>query len=98
MMIHTDDIRKLSDFRQNAKAHLDRLAETARVEVLTVNGEAKGVVMAPQVYEALMEEVELARSLAMLDKGVEDVKAGRGKSLKQTVRDLANELGLQLNQ
>ncbi len=57
-MIRTSDIRKLSDFRQNATAHLDRLAETGRVEILTVNGEAKGVVMAPQLFDEMADRIE----------------------------------------
>ena len=34
-MIRTSDIRKLSEFRQNATAHLDRLAKSGGVEILT---------------------------------------------------------------
>jgi hypothetical protein len=44
-MIRTDGIRSLTEFRQNASAHLNRLAAEGTVEVLTVNGQAKGVVM-----------------------------------------------------
>lgn len=96
-MIHTDDIRKLSDFRQNATSHLDHLAQTGRAEVLTVNGEAKGVVMAPQTFERLMEEVELARSLATIDRSIDDIDAGRTKPAKQALRDIAKRLGVDLS-
>ena len=57
-MIRTGNIRKLSDFRQHATSHLDRLAETGGIEVLTVNGEAKGVVMAPRVFDELANRIE----------------------------------------
>ena len=97
-MLRTDDIRKLSDFRQNATQHLDRLAASGSAEVLTVNGEAKGVVMAPHTFDALAEKAALVDSLTMLDRGMADAKAGRGKDLRQAARDIAGELGLELEQ
>ena len=96
-MIHTDDIHKLSEFRQNAKAHLDRLHKTGRVEVLTVNGEPRGVVMTPEHYEEMIEKATLADSLAMIDRSMEDIKAGRTHDAKQAIREIANELGLKLD-
>jgi PHD/YefM family antitoxin component YafN of YafNO toxin-antitoxin module len=95
-VIRTKDIRKLSDFRQNATAHLDRLADTGRVEVLTVNGEAKGVVMAPHVFDAMAEKIEQAEITAPIRRGLADVVAGRTRPAKQAIRELAAELGLQL--
>ena len=97
MVNRMNEQSKLSDFRQNADEHLDRLNESGAVEELTVNGESRGVVMATATYEALMREVELARSLTMLDAGMDDVKAGRGKDLRQAVRDIADSLNLDLD-
>ena len=95
-MIRTEDIRKLSDFRQNATAHLDRLAETGRVEILTVNGEAKGVVMAPHVFDAMADKIEQAEITASIRRGLADVAAGRIRPAKQAIKELAAELGLAL--
>ena len=98
ILIRTTDIRKLSDFRQNATAHLDRLAECGGVEVLTVNGEAKGVVMAPHVYDEIADRIEQLETTASIRRGFADVAAGRTRPARQAIKKLAAELGLKPKQ
>lgn len=95
-MIRTRDIRKLSDFRQNATSHLDRLAETGDIEVLTVNGEAKGVLMAPHVFDALAERMEYLETTASVHRGLADAASGRTRPARGAIHKLAVELGLDL--
>lgn len=97
ILIRTSDIRKLSDFRQNATAHLDRLAKTGAVEILTVNGEAKGVVMAPHVFDAMADRIELLETTASVRRGLADVAAGRTRPAREAIEGLAAELGLKRN-
>ncbi len=87
-MIRTDDIRKLSDFRQNAKAHLDRLAETGRIEVLTVNGEAKAVVMSPRVFDEMAARIERLETTVSARRGRTEA-AGAGRSRRDVRRPQA---------
>jgi len=96
MLIQTSDIRKLSDFRQNATAHLDRLAESGRAEILTVNGQAKGVVMAPEVFDAMVKKIEWYEHLDKLDDSYADALAGRGKPAKQALLDMKKRLKQEL--
>jgi hypothetical protein len=96
-LIRTSDIRKLSDFRQNATAHLDRLAESGAVEILTVNGEARGVVMAPHVFDDLADRMEQLEIAASIRRGLGDVAAGRTKPARRAVQKLAADLGLKLD-
>lgn len=95
-MIRTSDIRKLSDFRANATAHLDRLAKTGAIEVLTVNGEAKGVVMAPRVFDEMAERIERLEIMASVKRGLDDAAAGRTRPARAAVKKLAGELGIDL--
>jgi PHD/YefM family antitoxin component YafN of YafNO toxin-antitoxin module len=95
-MIRTRDIRKLSDFRQNATSHLDRLAETGAIEVLTVNGEAKGVIMAPHVFDELAERMEHLEATASVRRGLADAAAGRTRPARRAIQQLASDLGLDL--
>lgn len=97
-MIRTSDIRKLSDFRQNATAHLDRLAQTGGIEILTVNGEAKGVVMAPRVFDEIADRIEQLETTASIRRGLADVAAGRTRPARQAIETLATELGLESDQ
>ncbi len=57
-LIRLEDIRSLTDFARNAKAHLDRLRRTGRPELLTVNGKAEVVVQSAVAYQNLIELVE----------------------------------------
>ncbi len=94
--MRTSDIRKLSDFRQNATAHLDRLAASGGVEILTVNGEAKGVVMAPKVFDEITERIERLETAASIQRGLTDAVAGHKRPARELIAELAAELGLEL--
>ncbi len=97
-MIRTEDIRKLSDFRQNATSHLDRLAESGSVEVLTVNGEAKGVVMSPKTFDDLAEKAFQVEVAVKIKRGMKEIKAGQGLDSRQAVREIADEFGISLRE
>lgn len=43
------------------------------------------------------EARELARNLAAIERGMEDVRAGRGQPMKEALREVADELGLKLD-
>jgi len=96
-LIRTSNIRKLSDFRQNATAHLDRLAKSGAVEILTVNGEAKGVVMAPRVFDEMADRIEQLETTASVSRGLADVAAGRTRPARKAIKALATELGLKVD-
>ena len=77
-MVHLQpqDTHPLTDFQRNAKAHLARLKRSGRPELLTVNGKAEAVVLAPQTYQRLSDlahEAELIHglreALAQADRG-----------------------------
>ena len=78
-MIRTDDIHSLTDFRNNSATHLDRLAESGGVEVLTVNGQARAVVMAPATFDYIQKKIAWIEHLEKLDRGMEDALAGAGQ-------------------
>jgi len=96
-MIRTENIVSLSEFRQNATAHLDRLAESGAIEVLTVNGQAKGVVMSPKAFDELAAWADRARIAEAIRAGLEDVRAGRVKDSKTAMRDIAAATGLRFD-
>jgi hypothetical protein len=43
------------------------------------------------------EARELARNLAAIERGMEDVRAGRGQPMKAALREIADELGLEID-
>ena len=56
-MIALEDIRSLTDFQRNTKAHLKRLKATGRPEVLTVNGKAELIVQNAAAYEETLDAI-----------------------------------------
>ncbi len=96
-MIRTDDIRSLTDFRQHAAEHLARLAESGGVEVLTVNGEAKGVVMSPKTFDELAEKALQAEITEKIKRGMEQAKAGQLVDSEEAFREIANKHGLKFD-
>ena len=59
-MIDLGDIRSLTHFIRNAKAHVERLRETGKPAVLTVNGEAAIVVQDARAYQRTLDALEAA--------------------------------------
>ncbi|MFZ4575558.1 MAG: type II toxin-antitoxin system Phd/YefM family antitoxin [Phycisphaerales bacterium] len=75
-MHHAKDTYSLTDFKQNAKEHLERLRATGRPEVLTVNGKAEAVVMTPETYDQLVEAA-LNEAKAKIAVGLQQARAGQ---------------------
>lgn len=94
MFARTTDITTFSDFRQKMCECLDRLKETGRPLSFASNGEPEVVVLSPAAFETLMDKAELAENLAAIDRGVQDVRAGRVRDFRDGIRDIAAKHGL----
>ncbi|MCL2649244.1 MAG: type II toxin-antitoxin system Phd/YefM family antitoxin [Phycisphaerales bacterium] len=71
-MVFMEDIRSVSEFNRNTRAHIRRLNKTGRPEILTLNGKASVVIQDAAAYQKLLDQVEDARtaqSLAEIDRG-----------------------------
>jgi PHD/YefM family antitoxin component YafN of YafNO toxin-antitoxin module len=64
---------------------------------VTNNGETEAVVLSEAAFDELMDQVELARSLAVLDESEDDLKKGRVRPAKAAIREIADGLKLKLN-
>jgi hypothetical protein len=81
-MIALKDIRSLTDFQRNTKAHLKRLKATGRPEVLTVNGKAELIVQDAAAFEDMLDAIR------GIQRGIEGVKAGTGKPFRQALDEI----------
>lgn len=97
-MTSTSATTDLTTFRDHATEHLDRLEASGGVEVLTVDGQPKGVVMAPHVYDRMADQIEQAEITEGIRRGLADVAAGRVIPARQVHDQLAAELKLYLEQ
>ena len=78
-MLAVRKTQSLTDFRQKATETLDRLNETGEAEILTVNGEARAVLLAPAAYDELAREAQLTRDVAMIRKAMNEIDGGKGR-------------------
>jgi len=78
-MIALEDIRSLTDFQRNTKAHLRRLKSTGRPEVLTVNGKAELIVQNAAAYEATLDAIR------GIQRGLDEAAAGKGEPARKVL-------------
>ena len=82
-MIQLGDIHSLTDFQRNAREHIERLKQTGRPEVLTVNGKAEIVVQNAESYQKLLDAIDRAEAIEGIRKGLEQMDAGLGRPLEE---------------
>jgi PHD/YefM family antitoxin component YafN of YafNO toxin-antitoxin module len=91
-MLSTEHTQSLSDFRHKAGETLDRLNQTGNAEILTVNGEARAVLLSPAAYDAMAREVLLARDIAAIQLARKEFKEGKGKDVRTAFAEIRAEL------
>jgi PHD/YefM family antitoxin component YafN of YafNO toxin-antitoxin module len=94
-MIHLEDIHSLTDFQRNAKEHIQRLKETGRPEVLTVNGQAEVVVQDAASYQKLLELIDRLQAIEGIQKGLESMQRGEGKPAQEVFTRLRKKHNIQ---
>jgi prevent-host-death family protein len=96
-MTRSTDITSFTDFRTHLRDHLDQSRASNRPLFITSNGETEAVVLSPAAFDELMDQAELAKSLELLDRSMQDIKAGRTRPAKAAIRAIAKELKLKLD-
>jgi len=91
-MISTQHTQSLTDFRQKATQTLNRLNQTGEAEILTVNGEARAVLLSPAVYDELSREAQLTHDVAVIRRASQQIKNGEGRDAEEVFDELRAEL------
>lgn len=74
----TKDIRPLTEFKRETSRFVARLRETGRPSVLTVNGKPSVVVMDAAAWQEMQDQIEYARTVAGIRKGLDQARTGGG--------------------
>lgn len=93
-MIKTHDICSLTEFQRNARQHIERLKETRRPEVLTVNGRAELVIQDAEAYQELLDRLDRAEAIVGIQRGVVAMRRGEGAPAEEVLDSLRTELGI----
>ncbi len=91
-MNRSTDITSFSSHRQHLREHLDRVRSTGRPLFITTHGETDAVLLSAEAFDQLVEKAELAESLKLIDRGMEQVETGEGRSLKDAITEIAAKL------
>ena len=82
-MINLNDIHSLTDFQRNARDYIERLKASGQPVVLTVNGKAEVVVQDAASYQKLLDAIDRAEAIEGIQRGLEQMEAGRGRPAKE---------------
>ena len=74
----TKDIRPLTEFKRDTTRFMSYLKETGRPSVLTVNGKPALVVMDAEAWQDTQDQIEYARTVAGIRKGLDQSRDGQG--------------------
>ena len=98
LQLDLKDIRSVTDFQRNAKAHITRLRKTKTPLVLTTNGAASVVVQDALAYQHAMERLEeleeRERFVTAVNEGIADMRAGRMIPLDEARDRIEKKFGL----
>lgn len=93
-MYRTDEIHTLTEFQRNTKDHIDRLKQTRRPKLLTVHGKPEVVIQDAEAYQRLLDVLDRAEAIVGVQRGLESMRAGRGKPLDEAFDSLRDELDI----
>lgn len=87
-MIDLNDIYSLSDFQRKTREHIERLRETRKPAVLTVNGKAELVVQDASAYQELLDLVDRAEAIVGIQQGLRSFERGEGRPAEEVFDEL----------
>ena len=93
-MVQLRDISPLTGFLRDHKAYIQRLTETGRPEVLTVNGRAKVIVQDAGAYQQLLDLIDELDAQRILKQRLASVARDEpGIPANQVLADVKKQLG-----
>jgi prevent-host-death family protein len=93
-MISLRDIHSLSDFQRNTREFLKQIKENKNPVVLTVNGKAEVVIQDAESYQAMLERLERAETVAAVRKGMEEFARGEDIDAREAFEGLRQKHGI----
>jgi prevent-host-death family protein len=88
------DIQSLSVFKRDTAKFLKQMKKTGQPIVLTVNGKAAAVVHDPDSYQEFLREKDRQETIAAVNRGIADMKAGRTVPAEKVFHNLEKRFGI----
>jgi prevent-host-death family protein len=80
----TEDIKSVSDLKQNTRQIFEQLHKTGRPIVVTINGKPDAILLDVEVFEKKLKTLNLAY---LLEEAEEDVRKNRVRPVKDFLRE-----------
>ena len=93
MMFDLLEVRSITEFQRDLELYFAQLKEKRTPIVLTMNGRAEVVVQDAEGYQALLDRLERAETLAALREALAQAKRGEGIPLEQAEQRLRDKHG-----
>jgi prevent-host-death family protein len=87
-------IDSLTNFKRQTTVFLEQLRATGKPVVLTVNGKAQLVVQDAASYQQLLDRLDRLEALEGIQRGLDEMKAGKGKPLDQVDKEIRKKHGI----
>ena len=87
-----EDIRPVTEFRENAASLIRQVQETKRALVLTQRGHSAAVLLDVGEYEKLVGELELRRRVEAAEKEIAEGKGIPQEEVEERILELAQRL------
>jgi PHD/YefM family antitoxin component YafN of YafNO toxin-antitoxin module len=84
----TEDIHPLTAFKRSSADLMKRMKKTGRPLVLTINGKAEAVVLDPEVYQAVADQLD---SVARIRHALGQIERGEGRPAEEFFDELERE-------
>jgi PHD/YefM family antitoxin component YafN of YafNO toxin-antitoxin module len=78
-MVSTNNTQSLTDFRQKATQTLDRINRTGEAEIITVNGQARAVLLSPAAFDEMNREAISVQDAAAIVRSIKESSEGKGR-------------------
>lgn len=90
------DICSLAEFQRSAREHIQRLRDTGRPGILTVDGKAAVVLQDVAAYQELLDRLDRAEAIAGINRGLVSMRRGEGEPAEVALAGLRRQLGVGL--
>ena len=94
MLDITNDIQSLTTFRRRSGDFMKQIKKTKRPVVLTVKGKAAAIVQDAAAYQRLLDIAAHADAGEGIRQGLEDVKQGKVRPVREFFADFEAEHGI----
>ncbi len=81
----TEDVKTVSEVKQNLRAVLGQIRDTGRPVVVTVNGKPDAVLIDVDTYERKLKSLNL---VGLLAEGEQNIRQGRTRPARAFLREL----------